>query len=264
MPRGEKTLRPVHPNAGIGAAYRRKLDALVEEMHRSYVWWLRARYRENPPVMAQDATPAVELQRELRWLAAKWQAKFDEGAEKLARWFAASVRNRSEAALRKILRDAGFSVKFKVTPAMRDVLQATVAQNVSLIKSIAQHHHAEVEGLVMRSVQAGRDLAQLTDELHHRYDVTRRRAALVARDQNNKATAALTRVRQTEAGITEAIWLHSHGGKEPRPTHLANSGKRYNIATGWYDPDPKVRRNIWPGELINCRCVSKPIIKGFS
>jgi uncharacterized protein with gpF-like domain len=94
--------------------------------------------------------------------------------------------------------------------------------------------------------------------------VTKRRAALIARDQNNKATAVFVRVRQKQAGIKKAMWLHSHGGKEPRKTHLANDGKLYDPQKGWFDPDPKVRRRIWPGELINCRCVSRSVVEGFS
>jgi uncharacterized protein with gpF-like domain len=89
-------------------------------------------------------------------------------------------------------------------------------------------------------------------------------AALIARDQNNKATAVFVRVRQKQAGITKAMWLHSHGGKEPRKTHLANDGKLYDPAKGWFDPDPKVRRHIYPGELINCRCSSITVVPGFS
>lgn len=261
---GEKVLRPVHPNVGIEVAYRRRLDAMVDEMQRSYRRWLVAQYRATPPRMAMDATPAQELQRKLRGLGKQWLDRFEDAAPKLARWFARSSGRRSQAALQKILKDAGISVQFQMTPNVRDIFEATVSENVSLIKSIASQYHTEIEGLVMRSVTAGRDLAFLTDELERRYGVTRRRAAFIARDQNNKATATITRARQQEVGITEAIWLHSHGGKEPRKTHLANTGKRYNVAEGWFDPDPKVRRHIWPGELINCRCVSKPVVKGFS
>lgn len=260
----EKVLRPVHPNAGIAADYRRRLDRLIAEMQRSYVYWLRARYRENEPRIAMDATPARDLERELTDLGAQWQERFYSAAPKMARWFAKSTERRSGDAMRKILKDAGVSVKFQMTPVMRDVFEATVAENVGLIKSIPQKYHTEVEGLVMRSVTAGRDLGYLTDELQARYGITRRRAALIARDQNDKATASMTRVRQQELGIEEAVWLHSHGGKEPRRTHLANSGNRYKVSEGWHDPDPKVNRRIWPGELVNCRCVSKSIVKGFS
>lgn len=258
-----RATRPVHPNVGIQAEYRRKLDALIGEMARSYAYWLKAQYRATPPRLAQDAVPARELEREMSELGKRWQKKFDEAAPKLGHWFSQSTSRRSSAALQKILADAGMSVKFQLTPTMRDAYAATAAENVGLIRSIAQKYHGEVQGLVMRSVSTGRDLAGLTDELQARFGVTRNRAALIARDQNNKSTAVFVRVRQQELGL-KATWLHSHGGKEPRKTHLANTGKVYDPAKGWFDPDPRVRRHIWPGELINCRCVSRSIVKGFS
>jgi uncharacterized protein with gpF-like domain len=262
--KGEKVLRPVHPNAGITALYRARLEGMIEEMAASYLHWLRAQYRAKPPEMAQDATPAQELQRELRTLGKRWERRWNAAAPKLADWFAKSASRRSQAVLMRILKEAGIAVEFQRTDAMKDAFDATVFENVSLIKSIPANYHAQVTGIVMRSVAAGRDLATLAKEIEARYPVTKRRAALIARDQNNKATAVMTRARQAEVGITKAIWLHSQGGKEPRPTHLANTGKTYDPAKGWFDPDPKVRRRIWPGELINCRCVSRSVVKGFT
>ena len=164
----------------------------------------------------------------------------------------------------KILRDAGIAIPFRITPEMRDIMDATVAENVALIRSIPQHYHTEVEVMVMQSVKAGRDLSQLSDNLEARYDITRRRAELIARDQNNKATASLNQARQVALGIEEGVWLHSHAGKEPRPTHVANNGKKFDIKKGWFDPDKRVRRHILPGELINCRCTWKAVVPGFS
>lgn len=261
------TLRPIHPNAGIRAAYRKKLLALVDEMGKSYAHWLRSAYRENPPAIAMDEMASNALKIALRILARRWKKRFDTAAEQLAEYFATKVEKRSRLTLQKILRDGGWSVQpdfFKNTAAVRDVMSATVAENVSLIKSIPQQFHTQVEGLVMRSVTAGRDLAPLVRDLQKQYGVTRRRAEFIALDQNNKATAAITRARYVDMGIEEAIWLHSGGGKTKRPTHVKQSGKKYNIATGWFDPDPKVRRHIQPGELINCRCVPRAVIKGFS
>lgn len=262
---GERVLRGVHPNAGIGAEYKGKLQALIDEMAASYRHWLVARYRDNPPRMAMDvALPAKDMERELGKLGKQWQKRFDDAAPRLARWFSEAASRRSAETLRLILKDAGISVSFQATPPMRDAFQATVAENVGLIRSISQRYHGEVQGMVMRSVAAGRDVGALVRELEDRFDVTRKRAALIARDQNNKATAVMTRARQQQVGITKAVWLHSQGGKEPRRTHLANTGKVYDPAEGWFDPDPRVRRRIWPGELINCRCVSRPVVKGFS
>ena len=259
-----KVLRPVHPNAGIRAAYRKKLLALVDEMTNSYRHWIEIEYRKTPPTIAQDELASHALQKTLRLLARRWKRNFDKAADDLATYFATRVENRSRRTLMNILKDGGWTVEFKLTPGLRDVMSACVAENVSLIKSIPQHFHTQVEGLVMRSVAAGRDLAPLVKDLQKQVGVTRRRAERIALDQNNKATAQITRARYVDMGITEAIWLHSGGGKTKRPTHVKQSGKKYNVAEGWFDPDPKVKRFIQPGELINCRCVPRPVVKGFT
>jgi SPP1 gp7 family putative phage head morphogenesis protein len=257
-----KTLRAVRPSLGIEVAYRRKLDKLIEEMHNSIMYWVKAAYKSNEPEIAMDALPATDLQAAVRKLVRRWQRKFNEAAYQLADWFADDVNNRSDQQLKKILKDGGVSVQFKMTRAQQDILRATINQNVSLIKSIPQQYLGQVEGMVMRSVQTGRDLGDLSKDLQKQFGVTKRRAALIARDQNNKATSALQRARQIELGVTEAVWVHSHAGKTPRPTHVKMDGQKFDIKKGMWDP--AVKKYILPGELINCRCVSKSVIPGFS
>ena len=137
-------------------------------------------------------------------------------------------------------------------------MQATVQENVSLIKSIQSEYASEVEGLVMRSVAAGRDLKTLTDELEERYDITRRRAKLIANDQNNKATVQMARARQLSMGVTKARWMHTGGGKTPRQSHVHANGKVFDLAKGLYIDG----KWTFPGEEINCGCVTAPIIPG--
>lgn len=233
-------------------------------MHRSVVHWLSAEYRREEPRIAQDDNPAQVLQRTVRQLTRRWEDRWAALAQSLAEHFSQSVARRSTTALQRMLREGGMTVRFQMTEGMRSVLEATVQQSVSLIRSIPAQYLAQVEGIVMRGVQTGRDLHTVARDLEERLGVTRRRAALIARDQNNKATAAFNRVRQMEAGLDEAIWLHSGGGREPRPTHkrAGRDQVRFKISQGWYDPAEK--RHIQPGELINCRCVSRPIVPGFS
>lgn len=258
----EIKLRPVFPNAGLEAAYRKKLRDLVEEMSDSVEYWIAVEFKRNEPRMAMDdGVPANALQRALDKLAKRWLKRFDEGAPELAKYFAKSVWNRTDKNLQSILRRAGFSVRFKMTKVMTDVVNATIQQNVALIKSIPEQYLKDVQGSVMRSIQAGRDLGSLTTELKKSYGVTDRRAAFIARSQNNLATSAMNRARQTELGITKAKWRHSGAGKHPRPTHVANNNKLYDVATGWYDPH--VKKHIFPGELPNCRCVSISVIPGL-
>jgi len=113
----------------------------------------------------------------------------------------------------------------------------------------------------MRSVAAGGDLHQLVGDLQREYGVTRRRAELIARDQNNKASAVMTRIRQQEVGIDEAIWVHAGAAKHPRPSHV-KAGKdrlRYKISEGALIDG----EYIWPGEKINCGCIGRPVVEGF-
>jgi SPP1 gp7 family putative phage head morphogenesis protein len=259
----EPTFRPVHPNAGIEAAYRKRLTKIIDEMNASVLYWLKSAYRNNEPEMAQDdALPSSALRASVRALSKRWQRQFNELAPKLADYFSQAVADRTDSALQSMLRKGGMSVRFKMTRAQRDVVRATVNQNVALIKSIPSEYFTKIEGLVMRSVQTGRDLGQLTKDLQNEFGITRRRAANIARDQNNKASAALTRERQNQIGVTEAIWMHSGGGKHPRPTHVAMNGKKYDIKKGMWDS--AVKQFVLPGELINCRCVSRAVIPGFS
>jgi uncharacterized protein with gpF-like domain len=266
-----KTLDPVRPNAGITRTYAKRLEKLIEEMHRSILYWLRAAYRRQPPEihrlnqrMASDASPARALVREMGRLRRYWLSRFDILSKNLAEYFATQVAQRSDAQLMTILKRGGFTVAFTRTRAVNDVIQAVVAENVSLIKSIPQQHLQAVEGAVMRSVQRGRDLKSLTDELEQRFKVTHKRAKFISIDQNNKATAMLQRTRQVELGIKEAVWVHSGGGKVPRPTHLKAGRDKvlYDIVTGWYDPAEQ--KYVLPGELVNCRCVARPVVPGLS
>jgi len=260
--RRDGSIDPVWPSADIELTYRRRLLALIDEMARSLEYWIRVAYRATPPrvaeLMALDASPAVALRRALRRLGARWRARFDRAALELAAYFGTAVAQRGDAQLGTILRRAGISVRWTMSAPMRDAQQAIVAENVALIRSIPRHQLDAVEGLVMRSVSTGRDLHQLTTDLRAQFGVTRRRAALIARDQSNKATGALQRVRQVELGISRAVWLHSHAGKVPRRTHVAMHGKEYEIARGMWDADEQ--RWVHPGELINCRCVNRPLL----
>lgn len=253
------TLAAVHPNAGLTEAYQKKLDALIDRMHDSASYWIKAAFRANTPEMAQDASPAKALQEAMRKLAAYWEKRFDKAAPELAKYFAENSFKRADGRMKALLKKSGFTVEFKLTREANDVLQATIGEQVSLIKSIHSDYFSEIQGLVMRSVSQGRDLATLSEELRKRYGVTKRRAALIARTENNKCTANITRVRQESLGITEAIWMHSHAGREPRPSHVAANGKKYKISEGM-EIDGEF---IWPGQLINCRCFAKSIIPGL-
>ena len=265
----EKILPPIHPNIGIEKEYARKLEALVDAMHKSIMWYVTQAYKGSPPqtILAMDDSTTIKLDKVIKKLARYWHKRYSEAAKDLANYFANKNKQQTDANLQYILQQSGFSVNFTLTPVMREVLQATIRENVSLITKMSQQHLDNINGIVMRSVAMGGDVGYVVDALQNQYGMTRRRARLIALDQNSKATAAIVRVRQHEVGIKEAKWLHSHGGKEPRPTHVAMDGKKYDVVKGMWDEHAQWEKGVgwvgdWvhPGELINCRCVSRSVV----
>jgi SPP1 gp7 family putative phage head morphogenesis protein len=253
-----KAIRAIWPNAGTRQRYQRRMVALIREMADSVEYWLQAQRKATPPVLASDALPSDAMKDEVQRLFEQWRKRFEKEAPKMAGAFVKGQFSATNAAMRQALRDAGWSIQFTMTPAMRDAFEASLAENVGLIKSIPAQYLQEVEGIVMRNYAAGRDLKSMAAEIRARYHVAANRAVLIARDQANKANSVVQAARQTELGITEAIWLHSHAGKTPRPTHVAMNGKRYLISKGMYDS--AVKKFIWPGELISCRCQQRSVL----
>jgi uncharacterized protein with gpF-like domain len=102
--------------------------------------------------------------------------------------------------------------------------------------------------------------------------VTKRRATEIAHLLNNKATALMNRERQESLGIKYALWLYSGAPCEiswNKPTgqenlqdaaHKAANGKQFDVSKGMF-LDGKW---TWPGVEPGCRCVSKPVVRGFS
>lgn len=263
MPKKPKTARAVFPNAGVEAWYRTELQRLVREMSQDMLDRVRRAWRDAG--LAQDAksrpTPAILLGRALEKWGGLWTHRLDEASTKIARNFANKTTRATDAAVMDQLRNAGFTVRFKPTKAARAAFDAVVAENVGLIRSIPQRYLGDVQNAIWQSVMQGSDLATLSNTIHEKYGIAHRRAALIARDQNHKAKAAMERARRKEVGVTKAIWQHSHAGKDPRPTHVAMDGKEYDIEQGMWDS--AVQKYIWPGTEINCRCTDRPVIPGF-
>lgn len=243
--------------------------------HTEYVWlhkeYALALLELHPGVretlqrttLAVDADPmnAKRLQRALDKWGNQWIERFDLMATSLSLDFAQRNKNATEVAMSSAFNKAGFTVAFKPTKSITAAYKAVAAEQVGLIKSIAQKFHTDIQTQVWESVKRGGDLKTLSKNIEKTYGVTRRRAALIARDQNVKAKATMEAVRHQELGIKQGIWLHSHGGKVPRPAHVKMNNKLYDLSKGMWDEDEQ--KWVQPGELINCGCTMRPYIPGF-
>lgn len=251
----------VRPSAAITARYQAKLDSEIARMAASVSAAVLRQYRRKPPELATDASPAAEMRALMQRLGREWTTRFDELAKTAPRKFARDATGYADKAFAANLRKAGFTVAFDPSRVTNDLIQASITENVSLIKSIPARYLTEIQSLVTISAQVGGDLGPLAKALEHQYGVTRRRAAFIATDQQSKVITAITKARQESLGIQTARWLHSAGGRQPRVHHVAYSAGReggpfYNIKEGALIEGQR----IWPGQLPRCRCVSVSVI----
>ena len=247
-------IAPTYPNAGVKAAYQRALLALVNQMCDECDAEIIPAYHAR---MAMDRT----LLSTLRALRKRWTKNFEHMQGTISSSFTNNVLRHHDLAFSAALSKGGFTVPFNLTPKIQMKMIGITKTNVDLIKSIPQEFFGSIHAHVFESVRAGRAIGELTEHLHHEYGVTRRRAAFIARDQNNKATAAIHQLRQLEVGITQGIWHHTAASVNPRIEHMEFDNEKYDIATGHDFGDDFGL--VLPGEAINCGCVGESIIPGY-
>jgi 8-oxo-dGTP pyrophosphatase MutT (NUDIX family) len=219
--------------------------------------------RATLTIQASGAQDDLPMQADIDRWADKWVSKFEAMSDRLAAQFTKKAARATRTSMQTEFRKAGWVVEFKPSKATLKGYTDVAKENVQLIRSIPRQYLQAVQKQVRQSVLDGGDLATLTRWIQEEYGKTHRRAALIARDQNNKAKAAMEDAHRMDLGITDAVWKHSHAGKVPRPIHLHQfDGKRYKVGKGLYDRD----EGAWllPGEAVNCRCSSFTILPGFN
>lgn len=194
---------------------------------------------------------------------------FGSVSEDLARDMTLDASQTSARSLKSSLKELSGGLTLKTDFLTRDlgqVMQATIAENVSLIKSIGSQYLTQIQGAVMRSITTGNGLADLVPFLRKQEGVTLRRARFIAEDQTRKAYGGMNKARMEKIGLKEFEWLHSGGGQEPRPLHILScteGGLNHGIYSFDNLPiiDKKTGERGIPGQLIRCRCRMRPVVR---
>ena len=150
------------------------------------------------------------------------------------------------------LRAVGFDL-FKDTPMLTDVMRDFNRANVKLIKSLASTTFSRVEDVVERGFRSGLRHTEIAKDIQREFKTTKNRAKLIARDQVCKLNSQLSRQRFKANGITKAIW-RTMGDERVREEHENRNGQEFSLETG-LDGE-------FPGDPINCRCFSEPVLPG--
>lgn len=134
-------------------------------------------------------------------------------------------------------------------------LDAFRDRNVSLIKSLVDRQLTDLASLLQEAESQALRVEELRNRIQERFDVTKSKAQLLARDQVLKFNGQLTEARQTGAGITHYTWSTSND-ERVREMHAELDGTVH----AWNNP-PVISadgRRGHPGDDYQCRCVAIP------
>lgn len=135
---------------------------------------------------------------------------------------------------------------------LADELSIAVERNVGLIQGLSDDIGKRVEQSVYQSITQNEPVKDLMQTLQDEMQIGANRAEFIARDQTIKLNSDLNRLRQTQAGIEEYIWVHS-GAAHPRPEHVERDGEIFS----WDDPP----EDGPPGTLPNCGCTAQAYLR---
>lgn len=130
-----------------------------------------------------------------------------------------------------------------------EALQLFEAENFALIKSIPQEALGSLHGKILNAVQQGRTIKETSALIEEQFDITRRRAELIARDQVGKLNGQLTKIRQMDIGVEQYRWRGILDVRE-RPEHVRREGVLFS-----WDKPPE---DGHPGQPHRCRCTAEP------
>ena len=199
-------------------------------------------------------------------LTEKFETLFNLHSKTLADFMIERTEKSSEVNLKSSLKQlsGGLSINTSiVSPQISNVVSASIAENVSLIKSIPQSYFKDITGAVMRSITSGQGMHDLLPQIEKYEGLTKRRAELLALDQTRKAYTSINTAKLEKLGVKKFEWLHSRGGREPRESHLDMDRKIFSFDNYLAEQAamgvPEKDRGL-PGYPVNCRCTMGPVI----
>jgi SPP1 gp7 family putative phage head morphogenesis protein len=169
----------------------------------------------------------------------------------------------------KILKSTLAVDVFTSEPFLRDQLASFASENTRLITKMAQEAIGEIDGLVQRGISSGRRIEEISKDIRERFQVTRRKAKLIARDQVAKLNGQLTKLRQTNLGVTKYVWRTSKD-ERVRTSHRVMEGKTavWDDASVYLDDEGERQPRsgiggveLHPGEDFQCRCFAEPVLQ---
>ncbi|MBK6532626.1 MAG: minor capsid protein [Deltaproteobacteria bacterium] len=243
-------------------AYTRALTAIAEELNQEIHAALADEGLPAPRADAADGDASIPafnregLLARLRRIAEAVVKRRGGFLDTAIQACAANVSSVSRAEWSKQAKAAVGIDLSQVEPNLTPTINAFRRANLDLITSMARDKVERVKAIFDDAPNAR--VETIRDRIMEEGNVTRRQAALIARDQVLSLNAQVTEKRHAAAGVEKYTWRTSGDG-DVRPAHRALNGKVFAYA----DPPvvSKDGRRENPGQDYQCRCTAEPVIE---
>lgn len=158
-------------------------------------------------------------------------------------------------------------------PWLEKLMNQFTKSNARKVKMVTDGFIDRVEDRVSTMIREGARAEEIAKEIEADFissqgieaGIAARRAKLIARDQIASLQGDITRVRQTELGVTRYIWRTAED-EVVRASHRARNGKTFvwgkSIRAQLRAKNlPIDKIDGPPGKPINCRCYAEPVLE---
>lgn len=269
QPKKAKQAKPVEPDKQAARKYNAQLQKLVRAIKKDINEKIVPLIRSLEPQYIGDAAINDDWPNEIMalfsQLKTKWSSPAFLGASKdVASIFVKAMNTQNSKRFAKSVKPIGVTGidVFGDSPKLQDILSASIADNTRLISTIPEQYLNQVQSIVMSNMRSGLRPSSITKQLSEQFGITKRRAALIARDQTSKANGELAKQRQEDVGFKFFKWKTADDARV-RDSHEKLENQDIGFGKGVYkwDNPPKNEKGvpIIPGQEINCRCVAIPV-----
>lgn len=193
----------------------------------------------------------------------------DRPAEKAARATASGHATAEKRVVKQVL---GVQPEL-AEPWLRPMLDSFVRQNARLVGKVGEQFYDRLEQRIGDGVRRGRRAESLRKEIAKDFveleglsvQQALRRAKGIARDQIGSFTGELSRIRQTQLGITRYVWRTSKD-ERVRDSHEEREGKVFEWGRDIQEQLEEQGLKVddvdgHPGAPFNCRCTPEPVLE---
>lgn len=249
--------KPVELSKRTGIDYNTELQRIVASVKSDINKELLPLLRREQSQYVMDSPLLESIKRILAILRQKYDS-MNQRYDLLATSFVDQANRVNRKRFNTAMKSFGIDI-FGDSPELVSYLEASVYDNVQLIKSIPDVYLNRVESIIMTGIRSGARSSYIAKSLTKQFGIEAKRAKFIARDQTEKINGELNAKRQAASGFKYFKWLTSKDQRvRERHRIIANKVTAYGEGIyRWNHPpigDEKIP--IIPGQAPNCRCVA--------